>query len=75
MPAALPVLPDPGQKGLPCPVGRFLAWEGLEGEPLVCLGLLVRVEQSPAVVGRLVAVAQIGLQPPIQTSSQIMSST
>jgi hypothetical protein len=46
MPAALPVLPDPGQKGLPCPVGRFLAWEGLEGGPRVCLGLLVGLSKA-----------------------------
>jgi hypothetical protein len=37
--------------GLPCPVGRFLAWEGLEGRPLVCLGGLgVQVEEGPAVL-------------------------
>jgi hypothetical protein len=47
----------------------FLPWEGLEGGPLVCLGG-VQVEEGPAVVRAARGIAQIGVQPPMQTISK-----
>lgn len=56
--------------GLPFPVGRLLPWEGLGGRAAGCLGgLWVRVEEGLAVLRRLMAIPQIGVEPLMPTIS------